>query len=253
MIGVEYRNRRVPCRLIVLDKDGTLTDFAATWVPLIRKRAALLVKMLGRDRELESSLLRSWGIDPTTGKIDPRGPCPVALRSEEIVSGTLTLYQHGYPWDVSKEWVTQAFEKADKSSDRRDILKPVNGIEAMLYRLKQMGFLIALATIDERKDTEVILSHLGMDCLFDMILCAGEVNPPKPHPRTIHTICHQLSVSPQEAVLIGDTLTDMMMGKSAAVALTIGVLEGGVTPREELEKIADIVVDSIQDLTFYKL
>ncbi|MGQ9647703.1 MAG: HAD family hydrolase [Thermodesulfobacteriota bacterium] len=252
MLGVEYGNRRVPCRLVVLDKDGTLTDFTATWVPLIRKRTTLLVGMLGRDRELESSLLKSWGIDPVTGMIDPRGPCPVALRSEEIVVGALTLYQHGYPWDESKQWVTQAFEKADIDSDRRDILKPVNGIEAILHRLKQMGFLLALATIDERKDTETILSHLGMDCLFDVILCAEEVKPPKPHPQTIHTICHRLSISPQETILIGDTLADMMMGKSAGVALTIGVLEGGITPRQELEKVADLVVNSIQDLKFFK-
>jgi len=41
------------------------------------------------------------------------------------------------------------------------------------------------------------------------------------------------------------------MGKRAGLALTIGVVEGGVTPREELEKVADLVVDSIQELQFY--
>jgi hypothetical protein len=30
--------------------------------------------------------------------------------------------------------------------------------------------------------------------------------------------------------------------------LTVGILEGGVTPREELEKVADLVVDSTRDL-----
>jgi phosphoglycolate phosphatase-like HAD superfamily hydrolase len=33
--------------------------------------------------------------------------------------------------------------------------------------------------------------------------------------------------------------------------LTIGILEGGVIPREELEKVADVVVDSIKDLNFW--
>mgnify|MGYP001042931172 FL=1 len=109
------------------------------------------------------------------------------------------------------------------------------------------------ATNDERKDTEVILQHLGMESLFDIILCAGEVNPPKPHPETILTICRQLSVTPQETIVIGDTVTDMIMGRKAGVALTVGILEGGVTPREELEKVADIVVNSIKELTFFKL
>jgi len=92
-----------------------------------------------------------------------------------------------------------------------------------------------------------------MDGLFDIVLCAGEVNPPKPHPETILTICRQLSIPPQETVVIGDTVADMVMGKRAGVALKIGILEGGVTPREELEKVADLVIDFIQDLTFYKL
>jgi phosphoglycolate phosphatase-like HAD superfamily hydrolase len=51
--------------------------------------------------------------------------------------------------------------------------------------------------------------------------------------------------------MIGDTVTDMVMGKRAEVALTIGIVQGGVTPREELEKVADVVLDSIRDLVFY--
>jgi len=249
--GIEYKDKRIPCRLIIFDKDGTLINFTATWVPLIRKRVAFLLKALGRNGELEAFLLKSWGIDPTSGKIDPRGPCPVSPRSDEIVIGTMALYQYGYPWDESKQWVTQAFDQADAASNRREMLKPVEGIQPLLSRLKRKGFFLALATSDERRDTEAMLSSLDMEGLFDIVLCAGDVNPPKPHPQTILTICRQLSVSSQETILIGDTVTDMLMGKKAGVALTVGILEGGVTPREELEKVADIVIDSIRELKFY--
>lgn len=116
--------------------------------------------------------------------------------------------------------------------------------------MKKNKFYTALATSDERKDTEAILNHLGMEGLFDIVLCAGEVDPPKPHPETIFAICRKLSVPAHEAVMVGDSVTDMMMGKRAGVALTIGILEGGVTPREELEKVADLVVHSIRELKF---
>jgi phosphoglycolate phosphatase-like HAD superfamily hydrolase len=43
----------------------------------------------------------------------------------------------------------------------------------------------------------------------------------------------------------------MMTGRKAGVALAIGILEGGVTPREELEKVADLVINSIRDLRFF--
>jgi phosphoglycolate phosphatase len=251
MTGIEYQGKRIPCRLIIFDKDGTLIDFTATWVPLIRKRVSFLLKKLGRDGEMETLLLRSWGIDPVSGKVDPRGPCPVSPRSDEIVIGTMALYQHGYPWDESKQWVTEAFDEADADGNWREKVVPIKGIQTFLSGLKRDGFHTALATNDERKDTEAILNHLSMDGLFDVVLCSGEVNPAKPYPETIFTICRKLSVHPHETVMVGDSVTDMMMGKRAGVALTIGILEGGVTPKEELEKVADFVVDSIQDLKFY--
>ena len=251
MTRIEYEGKRIPCRLIIFDKDGTLIDFEATWVPLIRKRVAFLLNRLDRDGELESLLLRSWGIDPASGKVDPRGPCPVSPRADEIVIGAMALYQQGYPWDESKQWVSQAFDQADAASDRRAMLKPVKGIELLLPLLKSKGFFLALATSDERSDTEAMLCALEMEGVFDVVLCSGEVSFPKPHPEAILTICRRLSVSPREAVFIGDTVTDMVMAKRAGVASAIGVIEGGVTPGEELEKVADLVIRSIRELTFF--
>ena len=251
MPGIEITGTHIPCRLIIFDKDGTLIDFAATWVPLVRKRVALLLKALGKDKGLEALLLKAWGIDPVNGRVDPRGPCPVSPRSDEIVIGTMALYQQGYPWDEAKGLVSLAFDEADATSNRKEMLKPVSGIQPFLVRLKHQGFLLSLATSDERRDTEAMLSSLDMEGLFDVVLCAGEADRPKPHPESILAICRRLSVPPQETVFIGDTVTDMMMGKRAGVALTVGILDGGVTPREELEKVADVVLDSIHELKFY--
>jgi phosphoglycolate phosphatase len=251
MPGIEYKNKRIPCRLAIFDKDGTLIDFAATWVPLIRKRIALLLGMVGGDGELGAFLLRSWGIDPASGRIDPRGPCPVSPRSEEIIIGTSVLYQRGYAWDEAKEWVARAFDQADAATDRKELLKPVPGIQAVLSSLKERGFSLALATNDERRDTEAMISDLGWDGLFDAIVCSGEASKPKPHPEMVLSICRRLAIPPVEAVFIGDTVNDMKMGKMAGLASTIGVVEGGVTPREELEKAADIVVDSLRELRFF--
>jgi len=251
MSGIEIAGRHVSCRLIIFDKDGTLIDFTATWVPLIRKRVEMLLKALKMGKDLEASLLKAWGIDPESGRVDPRGPCPVSPRSDEIIIGTMTLYQQGYPWDEAKGLVSRAFDEADAVTNRKEMLKPVAGIQNLLTGLRVKGFLLALATSDERRDTEAMLCSLDMEGLFDVVLCAEEMKPPKPHPESILTICRKVSVPPQEAIFIGDTVTDMMMGKRAGVGLTVGILEGGVTPREELEKVADVVLESIHHLKFF--
>jgi phosphoglycolate phosphatase len=238
--------------LVIFDKDGTLIDFAATWVPLIRKRISFLLKILGEEKELEALLLKSWGIDPVSGRVDPRGPCPVSPRPEEIIIGTMALYQQGYSWDEARQWVTQAFDDADAATDRKELLKPVPGIQTFLAHLKENGFFTALATNDERKDTEAMIADLGWAGLFDLILCSGEVSQPKPHPEMVLSICDQLSIPPLETVFIGDSVTDMKMGRRAGLALTIGIVEGGVTPREELEKVANLVIDSIRELKFFR-
>ncbi len=251
MIGIIAQGKRIPCRLIIFDKDGTLVDLSATWIPLIQKRADFIAKAFGKDGGVKSLLLRAWGIDPLTLRIDPRGPCPVAPRSDEIVVGALVLYQQGYPWDESIQLVARAFDDADADTDRRTLFKPVDGIQAFLHHLKGQGFSLAIATSDERRDTEAVLSVLGLEGFFDRVLCYGEYPCPKPHPEAIFTICRELSIPPGEAVFIGDTVTDMVMGKRAAVALTIGIVEGGVTSREELARVADVVFDSLRELRFF--
>lgn len=76
MPGIETNKKRVPCRLVIFDKDGTLIDFKATWIPLIHKRIAFLRKTLGRDGELEAFLLRSWGLTLSAAGLTRADPVP---------------------------------------------------------------------------------------------------------------------------------------------------------------------------------
>jgi len=47
--------------------------------------------------------------------------------------------------------------------------------------------------------------------------------------------------------MVGDSVSDMKMGKTAGVKASIGVLTG-VDGRKELCKFADVVVDSVASL-----
>jgi phosphoglycolate phosphatase len=245
---VSIKGRKIGCRLIIFDKDGTLTDFPKIWIPLTKKRIACIIEEVNGPEELRHRLMRAWGVDLSKGWIDPRGPCVSAPHSEETLIAATVLYQNGYPWNEAKHAVERALEKADSLRDYRRDLKPVVGMRETLEGLKDRGLLLALATCDLRGQTEEILRILGIAHLFDSVLSAEEVSHPKPHPQMVMTICEQLNTPPSETILVGDTEGDMTMGKNAGIALTVGVLEGGITPRAEMEKVADVVIDSLSEI-----
>jgi phosphoglycolate phosphatase len=245
---VSVKGRRVGCKLIIFDKDGTLTHFSKIWIPLTKRRIACIIEEVNAPEDLGDRLMRAWGVDPLTNCIDPRGPCVSAPHSEETLIAATVLYQNAYPWNEAKQAVERAMERADSLRDYRRDLKPVVGMRETLERLKDRGLLLALATCDLRTQTEEILKILGIAHLFDVILSAEEVSHPKPHPQMVMTICERLNTSPSETILVGDTEADMTMGKKAGIALTVGVLEGGITPRAEMEKVADVVIGSLSEI-----
>jgi len=245
---VSIKGRKIGCRLIIFDKDGTLTDFSKIWIPLTRKRIACIIEEMGGPQELGDSIMRAWGVDPVTQRIDPRGPCVSAPHSEETLIAATVLYQNGYPWNEAKKAAERALERANSLRDYRRDLKPVMGMKETLERLKERGLLLALATCDVRNQTEEILRILGVADIFDVILSAEEVSHPKPHPEMVLTICERLKVPCSETILVGDTEGDMAMGRRAGIAFTVGVLEGGITPRAEMERVADVVIDSLPEI-----
>ncbi len=245
---VSIKGRKIGCRLIIFDKDGTLTDFSKIWIPLTRKRIDCIIEEVDGPPDLGDNLMRAWGVDPVTQRIDPRGPCVSAPHSEEALIAATVLYQNGYPWNESKKAVERALERADSLRDYRRNLKPVIGMKETLERLKERGLLLALATCDVRNQTEEILRILRITGIFDVILSAEEVSHPKPHPQMVLTICERLNIPLDETILVGDTEGDMDMGKEAGIALTVGVLEGGLISRAEMEKVADVVIDSLSEI-----
>lgn len=46
----------------------------------------------------------------------------------------------------------------------------------------------------------------------------------KPNGEQLWTICRELNVAPHNTIMVGDTCTDMELGKNAGVGLSVGVL-----------------------------
>jgi phosphoglycolate phosphatase len=231
----------------VLDKDGTLIDFPSLWVPVVRARARFIVEEAGVDLALEGALLRAFGYDPDRDRIDPRGPLAVAPRSETTIIGATLLYGAGLPWEDAVAAVRRAYRRADQAIDPVRVARPVPGVDHALRRLRAAGARLAVATTDTTAQATRGLAALGLADLLDAIVGADAVSRPKPDAEAVHRCCDAVGVAAREAVVVGDAVADVLMGREAGVALTVGVLTG-VTTAAEFDGHADVVVSSLADV-----
>ena len=93
-----------------------------------------------------------------------------------------------------------------------------------LYALKERGFQIAICTGKTQKGLSDELSSHGMSDIFIATRCADQ-DEPKPNPKMIFSLISQLSVTPGDAIMIGDTSHDMDMANRAGIA-SLGVSYG---------------------------
>jgi phosphoglycolate phosphatase len=239
--------READCRLVIFDKDGTLVDFRSLWVPVVQARARFIVDETGLDGPLEATLLRAFGYEPGSGRVDPRGPLALAPRAETMVIGATVCYGAGVPWEDAMGAVRRAYRRADAAVDPARAARLCPGVEPALRRLREAGARLVVATTDTTAQAARGLGALGVAGLFEAILGADGVSASKPHPEMVHRLCDAAGVPPGDAVVVGDAIADMLMGREAGVALTVGVLTG-VTDAADLGAHADVVVPSLADL-----
>ncbi len=97
---------------------------------------------------------------------------------------------------------------------------------------------------------ERVVTALGMGDHIDFIVGSDSTPRMKPDPAPIHLALDKFGVTPEKAVMVGDTLDDILSAKAA------GVISCGVTygfgRRKDLEKAgADIIIDNITEISSY--
>lgn len=129
-----------------------------------------------------------------------------------------------------------------------EMLTLYDGIVGLLHALREAGVKVGLVTSKSRFTTQMAFDLTGIEAYFDESICADESPRNKPLPDPILLCLDRMGVSPQEAVYVGDSPSDIQAGKAAG-ADTIGVT-WGVFPAEALTAEAPgILVHTIAELS----
>jgi len=94
-----------------------------------------------------------------------------------------------------------------------------------LCTLKAVGFRLAIITNKPAEFIQPILTGLGIDNIFELLIGGNTLAERKPHPAPLFHALEQLNVTAEQCLMIGDSKNDILAAKAAnidSVGLTYG-------------------------------
>ncbi len=231
---------------VIFDKDGTLVAFEAIWGP----RTALWLEELAELCDipaLQGALGRAIGFDPATGAILPDGPIAVASLADIYAIAASTLYQYGVEWHEGYPLATRVAARTLDLPPSAAEVQPRGEVAATLQRLHDAGVAIGVATNDERHLTQAALDALGISSLVRAMVCGDDPFLPKPDAAGLQWLAAELGTTAERMIMVGDSGTDMLAGRNAAVRACVG-FAGGAGSRDTLARTADVVIELITQI-----
>uniref|UniRef100_A0A183H609 HAD hydrolase, family IA, variant 1 n=1 Tax=Onchocerca flexuosa TaxID=387005 RepID=A0A183H609_9BILA len=237
------RQKNKKASLVIFDKDGTLICFHSTWVPWAINVTEKICEAINMN--VEKEIYSLLGLQKEQQRV----------KSGLLAEGTMAqihdaiarlLINRGIETAEAVKHVMVAILESNESS--RHNVKEIFDLRSLFRQLRDNGIKIAICTSDSRKGTLTTLQRLQLEDYIDMVVCGDDAGSmPKPHPHNALSICRMLDVDPQDALVVGDTLADMRMGRSANLGSTVGVLSG-VCGINELRPQADHIVRDVSEL-----
>ena len=197
-------------KVLIFDKDGTLTDTSTLWF----EPTILVLDELVNRNEMNltnaehDELFNRLGITETN-----------IIENSVIASGSvrdmLEVLNQFRTIDIEENYnfVVQYF--ADYILSHPEKIQTLGNVERALWNLREKGYIIALVTNDSRLPAEAVLKVAGIGELFDFVGTTDEF-PSKPATDSLYAIQSKFGVSFDEMIYIGDSTVDEEFAKNTA-------------------------------------
>ena len=113
--------------------------------------------------------------------------------------------------------------------------------------LHHRGSIITIATSRSNKSATDFIKSFKLDDIITFIIAAEDVHHAKPDAEPVTKTLSHFHLAPEDAVVVGDTHFDILMGRNAGCH-TIGVTYGNGTRESLLKAGADAVVDDFAEI-----
>lgn len=206
---------------ICFDFDGTLAD---TNIGVVKTFQATF-------REMGLNIPSAEEISSTIGLVltDAFRKASPEIDTPELAQQAADTYRRVFP-EVGASFVT-AFD----------------GVPQMIETLHSQGFILTITTSRSHSTLESLARQIGVDSYFDGMYGAEDVVNHKPAPDLVNLALEKNNLRPEEVLVVGDTVYDLLMGQSAGAAVC-GVTWGNNSAAQLRSVRPDYVVDTISQL-----
>ena len=232
---------------VIYDKDGTLVDFHSVWGPRMVRSANALLAAADLGDDFVHHLYRAVGYDPNTNRTIGQGPLASAPLDQLVIVVATAIFQSGITWDKALDFANTCLLPVMAAQPVAKEITPRGDVLSALRTLQQYGCRLVVATTDNRDSTHLMLKQLSIQDCFNQVLCGDDPGPVKPDPEVLFSIARIQRVPVSQLIMVGDTVSDMVMSRRAGAALSVGIT-GGAGTDDELAAHADVLIDNISQI-----
>ena len=224
-------------RGVLFDKDGTLIDVNATWVPIYRQ---VLSDLFATDLAGAEALMETAGYDRASGK----------FRAGSILAGGTTrqLVETWWP-GIDATGMAEKARILDHGyvETVRGKLAPLMPLAPLLKEMREMGLKLGVGTNDSQVSARNHMDHVGVLDLFDEVIAADMVAVAKPSGDMIRRFSGLTGLPASAIAMVGDNSHDMEEARKGGAGLAIAVLSGNAA-HEDIAHLADHTIASVAEL-----
>lgn len=220
-------------QLLIFDFDGTLIDS----VPDLADATNKMLEQLGKPT-YSLDTIKQWVGNGSRLLVERALVGQVEVGKDDLTKAEA---------DHAEQIFLEAYNNIETS---KTIAYP--DVDTGLKQLHQAGFTLALVTNKPIRFVPKILQSFGWQDLFVEVLGGDSLPTKKPDPAPLLHACDVAGVTPDKAVMIGDSTNDIYAGQRAGIH-TIGLSYGYNYGKDISESNPNLTFDNFAALTDYLL
>jgi phosphoglycolate phosphatase len=171
-------------KLLIFDFDGTLINTEHSIIYAMKKTLKKIINKVPTDKKISETIGLPLNISLTTLGVN-----------DEALEAAEKLYREIY---------MDTFQ---------DTIKLFNNVKKVLPQLQEKNIPLTVATNRSRTGMFQILNYFNLTDFFSFLVAKQDVKNPKPAPDMGTMILNHFGTKPEETLIIGDTVYDILLGK----------------------------------------